>query len=141
MTHTGEEWFVLGKQDYYAIAFVMFVYVLLALSNKLPSMSVFKEFTDTINTAGGHILILLSMTIWATRLTMRLFFHILSISSDTITKQDALINMFLTFCTTSLIMLPMGALIKTMTGGLASNGNGTVTSFKVDASTPNEVKK
>lgn len=124
--HTGEEWFVWHWQNYGVIVFLVAIYLVLTFANKLPSMAAFKEFTDTINSAGGHIIVLLGMVVWATRMTMQLFYHILSISTDTISKQDALINMFLTFCTTSLIMLPLGALIKTMTGDKSVNGNGSV---------------
>lgn len=122
--HTGEEFFTFGWPQVALFTVLLAVYLILVFADRLPSMSAFKEFTDTINTAGGHIIVLLVMVAAATKITFQLFYHVLSLPDATISKADALINMMLTFCTTSLIMLPLGALIKGMTGGKAVNGNG-----------------
>jgi hypothetical protein len=126
--HSGEEWFTLGAKEYIALGVLLAVYLILALSRRLPSMSGFKDFTDTINTAGGHLVLLLLMIAMAVKVTFQLFYHTLGLLLESpdakISVVQAVINQMLTFCTTTLIMLPLGAFIKGMTGGKATNGNG-----------------
>jgi hypothetical protein len=124
--HTGEEWFTLGGKEYGALGVLLFTYLILAFSNRLPSMGAFKEFTDTINTAGGHIVVLLFLTLLSIKVTMQLFYHVLALPEETLTKTQAIVNMGLSFSTGTLVGLPLGALIKTMTGGFASNSNNPV---------------
>jgi len=120
--HTGEEWFQLGAKEYGALTVLLVVYLILTFANKLPSMSAFKEFTDTINTAGGHIVVLLFLTLLSIKVTMQLFYHVLALPEETLSKMQAIINMGLAFSQGTLVGMPLGALLKTMTGGAASNG-------------------
>jgi hypothetical protein len=141
--HTGEEWFTLGGKEYAAMAVLLATYLLLAFWNKLPTMAAFKDFTDTINTAGGHIVVLLFLTLLSIKVTMQLFYHVLGLPDDSFTKTQAVINMGLSFTTGTLVGLPLGALIKTMTGGFASNSNNPVLPDSLRASfvRPPEEKK
>ena len=123
MIHTGEEWFRIGWQEYTAVGILILVYLILVFANKLPSMASFKDFADTINSAGGHIILLSIFSGWFFISAMRFFFHSLSLPDEVITKHDALVMNAVSFLTGSAFGGAWGALIKTMSGGKA-NGNG-----------------
>ena len=119
--HT-EEWFRIGWQEYSVFALLLAIYLVLVFANRLPTMTVFKEFADTINTAGGHILILGLFSLYFFRTAMRFFFYVLSLPIETLTKHDAIIMTGVGFLTGTAFGGAWGALIKTMSGGKAVNG-------------------
>jgi hypothetical protein len=121
MMHSGEEWFKAGWPEYIFLIAVV-VIVLLLIFSKRVSMKAFQDFIDTINTAGGHIVILTILTGWFFVSAMRFFFHTLGLPDEVITKHDAIIMNAVTFLTGSAFGGAWGALIKTMSGGKA---NGT----------------
>jgi hypothetical protein len=115
--HSGEEHFIWAWQQYAMILVFLAVYLYLTVINKLPSMDSFKRFADTINSAGGHIIILVCLTVYAIKITMQLFYHVIGLPDDQFTKAQAIVSMATSFSTGTLVGLPMGALLKTMTGG------------------------
>ena len=121
--HSGEEWFTFNWQQYAVFGALLLTYLLLVFSRRLPAMSSFQEFADTINTAGGHIVILSLFSAWFFLTAMRFFFHVLGLPEETITKQNAVIMTAIAFLTGTAFGGAWGALIKTMSGGKASNGN------------------
>jgi hypothetical protein len=141
--HTGEEWFRIGWQEYTAVGLLILVYLILVFSNKLPSMASFKDFADTINSAGGHIILLSIFSGWFFISAMRFFFHSLSLPDEVITKHDALVMNAVSFLTGSAFGGAWGALIKTMSGGKANGGgtpatNGTPDSLAVGFKAPDK---
>lgn len=121
--HTGEEWFLIGWQQYLVLTVILLVYVLLAWRDKLPRISAFKDFLDSINSAGGHIFLLTLLTLWSIKIAMQFFYHILSLPAEAFTKQQAIVTAGITFVQGTLAGTFIGALLKTMSGGKA-NGNG-----------------
>jgi hypothetical protein len=115
--HSGEEFFIWAWQQYAMILVFLAAYLFLAFAGRLPSMDAFRKFADTINSAGGHILILLTLTVYAIKITMQFFYHVIGLPEESFTKAQTMISMAATTCTGTLIGLPMGALLKTMTGG------------------------
>lgn len=122
MTHSGEEWFQIGWQQYAFLATILVVYLVLVFSNRLPTMESFQKFTDTINSAGGHIIILSLFSGWFFLTAMRFFLHVLGLPDETITKHDAIIMTGVGFLTGTAFGGAWGALIKTMSGGKANGG-------------------
>lgn len=118
--HTGEEWFSFGWPQILIVVLAAIIYLLLVFSNKLPSMASFKDFTDTINSSGGHIIILTLFCAWFFVAAMRFFFHVLSMPGDTITKENALIMLGVTFVTGTAFGGAWSALLKTMSGNKAN---------------------
>lgn len=117
---TGEEWFQIQWPQYAILGAVLLTYLLLAYTNKLPSMQAFKDFADVINSAGGNIILLALFTAWSIKIAMQFFYHILALSSETISKQDAIVTAGIAFVTGTLVGTFAGALIKTMTGAKAN---------------------
>lgn len=135
--HSGEDFFIWGWQQYLLILVFLAAYLFLALREKLPSMDSFKRFTDTINSAGGHIIILTILTCYATKITMQLFYHVIGLPDEQFTKTQAIISMGTSFATGTLVGLPMGALLKTMTGGFnMPKGTENTTTSTVTTSLP-----
>jgi hypothetical protein len=126
MQHTGEEWFQLQWPQYAILAAVLATYLLLSFTNKLPSMQAFKDFADVINSAGGNIILLSLFTAWSIKIAMQFFYHILALTSETISKQDAIVTTGIAFVTGTLVGTFAGALIKTLTGGKANGGGESV---------------
>jgi hypothetical protein len=118
---TGEEWFTFGWPHALILGLLTLIYLLLTFANKLPSMASFKDFADTINSAGGHIIILTLFSAWFFVAAMRFFFHILAMPGDTITKENALVMIGVTFVTGTAFGGAWGALLKTMSG-VKANG-------------------
>ena len=118
--HTGEEYFTIGWQQYAFLSAVLLTYVVLAVCDKLPSMSSFKDFADVINSAGGNILLLAIFSAWSIQIAMRLFYHLLALPTETITKNEAIATAGMQFVTGVLCGTFLGALIKTLTGGKAN---------------------
>ena len=125
--HSGEEWFTFSWQDYAVFALVVAVYLILVFRNKLPGMATFKDFTDTINTAGGHLIILTLFSLYFFRTAMRFFLHVLGLPDEVVTKNNAIIMTGIAFLTGTAFGGAWAALIKTMTGGKAVGdvGNGS----------------
>lgn len=117
---TGEEWFQIQWPQYAILAAMLITYLALAYTNKLPSMQAFKDFADVINSAGGNIILLALFTAWSIKIAMQFFYHILALSSETISKQDAIVTAGIAFVTGTLVGTFAGALIKTMTGAKAN---------------------
>jgi hypothetical protein len=118
--HSGEEWFQAGWPEYlFLIAFVVIALTLIFMKRG-PTMKAFQDFVDTINTAGGHIVILTIFTGWFFVSAMRFFFHTLGLPDEVITKHDAIIMNAVSFLTGSAFGGAWGALIKTMSGGKAN---------------------
>jgi hypothetical protein len=115
------EWFSFGWIHEVLIVVLLGVYVLLVYWNKLPTMASFKEFVDSINTGGGHLLMLFLLTVWFFIAAMRVFFHILALPEETITKNNAVVMMGLTFVTGTAFGGAFSALLKTMSGGKATD--------------------
>jgi len=132
MMHSGEEFFVWGWPQYALIAALIGCYLLLSFRNKLPGMQAFKDFLDAINSAGGHIFLLVLLSVWSIKIAMQFFYHLLSLGPEQFDKDSALITAGITFVQGSLCGTFIGALIKTMSGGKANGSNGALSS-----STPN----
>lgn len=124
MQHTGEEWFQIGWQQYAFLGALILLYLVLVFTKNLPSMKSFQEFADTINSAGGHIIILSIFSGWFFMTAMRFFFHVLALPDEMITKHDAIIMTGVGFLTGTAFGGAWGALIKTMSGGKANGSNG-----------------
>jgi hypothetical protein len=122
--HTGEEWFQIGWKEYTAVGVILLIWMIMVFTNKLPSMASFKDFADTINSAGGHIIILSIFSGWFFVSAMRFFFHSFSLPDEIITKHDALVMNAVSFLTGTAFGGAWGALIKTMSGGKANGPNG-----------------
>jgi len=120
--HTGEEWFSVPWQGYLAMGLLLAVYLILTYTNRLPSMAAFKDFADTINSAGGHIILLFLLTLLSIKVSMQLFYHLLGLPAESISKSEAVVTSAMTYATGMLTGQFVGALLKTMSGGKA---NGT----------------
>jgi hypothetical protein len=118
--HSGEEWFSFSWQEYGVIALVVLVYLVLVFGNKMPGMAAFKDFVDAINTAGGHIFLLSLFSLYFFRTAMRFFLHVLGLSDEVVTKQNAVIMTGIAFLTGTAFGGAWAALIKTMSGGKAN---------------------
>jgi hypothetical protein len=128
--HTGEEYFQLGWQQYTVFGVLLVAYLLLTFANKLPSIGVFKDFLDAINSAGGHILILSIFTLLSIKVSMQFIYHTMNLPTDLITKNQAVIGQGISYVTGVLSGSFLGALLKTMSGGKA---NGVATGPSPDA--------
>lgn len=122
--HTGEEFFSLNWQSYLALTVLVACYMILTFANRLPRMSAFKEFLDAINSAGGHIFILLLLTVWSIKIAMQFYYHLLALPAEQFDKASAIVNVGIAFVQGSLVGGFTAALLKTMSGGKA-NGTGT----------------
>lgn len=135
----GENLFTWGWQQYAIIGVLMLCYMVLAFRNKLPPMSAFKDFLDSVNSSGGHIFMLLILTVWSIRIAMQFFYHLLNMPASEFDKDNALITAGITFVQGTLAGTFIGALLKTMSGGKA---NGQPQPDKLDLSfTPANVEK
>jgi hypothetical protein len=131
--HTGEDFFTWAWPQYAIIAAVLCCYMLLALRNKLPPMSAFKDFLDSVNSSGGHIFLLLILTVWSIRIAMQFFYHLMSLPQEMVDKNSAIITAGITFVQGTLAGTFIGALLKTMSGGKA-NGGGPPVADRMTAS-------
>jgi len=105
-----------------ALCVLALLYLLAARLRLLPSMQGFKDFADTFNSAGMHILLLSIFSGWSITIAVRFIYHILTLPQDTLSKGEATIAVGISFVTGSLAGTFIGALLKTMSGGKA-NGN------------------
>lgn len=119
---TGEEYFFWSWPQYVLIAALLGSYLFLTVINKLPSMRAFKDFADTIDSAGGNIILLTLLTVWSIKIAMQFFYHLLALPADQFGKADSIITAGITYVQGGLSGMFIGALIKTLTGGKASSG-------------------
>ena len=122
MTHTGEDFFTWSWPQYALIAGIIGSYLILSFANRLPSMQAFKDFADTINTAGGNIILLSLLTIWSIKIAMQFFYHLLGLPPDQFDKVSSIATAGITYVQGGLSGMFIGALIKTLTGGKANGG-------------------
>jgi len=118
-THSGAEFFTWAWPQYAIIAALLTCYMLLAFREKLPPMSAFKEFLDSVNSSGGHIFILLILTVWSIRIAMQFFYHLMELPQEIVDKNSAITTAGITFVQGTLAGTFIGALLKTMSGGKA----------------------
>lgn len=116
---TGEQFFTWGWPHFLLIGSLMGMYLLLSFRNKLPPMSAFKEFLDAVNSAGGHIFILLILSIWAIRIEMQFIYHVIALPDEDFSKHNSVIMVGLSAVQAGLAGTFTGALLKTMSGGKA----------------------
>lgn len=117
--HTGEEFFTWAWPQYAILASLLVCYMILSFRDKLPPMSAFKEFLDSVNSSGGHIFILLILTVWSIRIAMQFFYHLMGLEQTVIAKDSAITTAGITFVQGTLAGTFIGALLKTMSGGKA----------------------
>ena len=117
--HSGEEFFTWAWPQYAILAALLVSYMVLAFRDKLPPMSAFKEFLDSVNSSGGHIFILLILTVWSVRIAMQFFYHLMGLPVEVIDKNSAILTAGITFVQGTLAGTFIGALLKTMSGGKA----------------------
>jgi hypothetical protein len=125
--HSGEEFFIWGWPQYSLIAALIVSYLMLSFANKLPSMKAFKDFADTIDSAGGNIILLTLLTVWSIKIAMQFFYHLLGLPADQFDKANSIITAGITYVQGGLSGMFIGALIKTLTGGKANGGGGPPT--------------
>jgi hypothetical protein len=124
--HTGEEFFSWSWPQYALIAGIFVSFLLLSVLGRLPAMSAFKEFADTINSAGGHIILLTLLSMWSIKIAMQFFYHLLGLAPERFDKASSIVTAGITFVQGGLCGTFIGALIKTMSGGKANGPeNGT----------------
>lgn len=123
--HTGEEFFVWGWPQYTLIAALLSSYLVLSFANRLPSMHAFKDFADTIDSAGGNIILLTLLTVWSIKIAMQFFYHLLALPADQFDKANSIITAGITYVQGGLSGVFIGALVKTLTGGKANTSGGT----------------
>lgn len=95
------------------------VYLILVFTKKMPAMNSFKNFVDTVNSAGGHILLLAIFSIYFFKVAMQFFYNALNLPDEIITKRDAILMTGIAFVTGTAFGGAWGALLKTMTGAKA----------------------
>ena len=116
----GESPRLFSGYHYAVLGTLLLCYIFMAHYKLLPSSQGFKDFMDTINSAGGHIVILSVFTYVAIRFAMHFIYWVISLPGDVITKQQAQIAVGIAFVTGSLFGTFSAALIKTMSGGKAN---------------------
>jgi hypothetical protein len=121
MTNT-DNFLTWNWQQYAVIFLLMLCYMVLAFRNKLPPMSAFKDFLDSINSAGGHIFILLVLSVWSVRIEMQYIYYVIGLPDMAFDKHSSVIMVGLSAVQAGLAGTFIGALLKTMSGGKA---NGT----------------
>lgn len=105
-----------------ALVGLILLYLLAARFKLLPPIQSIKDFADTFNSAGMHIVLLSLFSAWSVTIAVRFIYHILTLPQDTLSKGEATIAVGISFVTGSLAGTFIGALLKTMSGGKA-NGN------------------
>lgn len=104
-------------QVWLPIAVIVFLYLLLAMKNKLPNTKAISEFMSVLNTRGGNIFVLALASAYFFRYSMYMFNMLLGMVRDkTISEDNAFALMAIQFVTTTAFGGAMGALLKTMTG-------------------------
>lgn len=118
-------------QVWLPILFFVILYTVMKWNDKLPSTEAIQEFTATLNSRGGNILILTAGSIYFFRHAIYLFYKLLDlVQGGQLTPDNAYALMSLQFVTSTAFGGAFGALLKTMTGESSkarstdSNGNG-----------------
>jgi hypothetical protein len=85
-------------------------------TKRLPALASIKGFVDTVNSPGGHILILSLFSIYFFKVAVQLFYQIMFLPDETISKHDAIITAGITFVTGTAFGAAWSALLTSMTG-------------------------
>ena len=115
--HEGESIYLANKWDVIVFSVLLLVALLLVFKNKIPSVSVIREFVEIANTRGGGIILLSFFTWIFFRSAMLFIYHILSMANQTgttVDKAQAVVTAGLGFVTGSSFGGAFGALLKTM---------------------------
>jgi hypothetical protein len=129
---------LLPWEIYLLFGILLLTYIALAFTRRLPSIQAFKDFADTVNSAGGHILLLSAFTFISIRIAMKFLYRVMELPGDMISKDQATISVGISFVTGTLAGTFIGALLKTMSGGRA-NGDGTAPAGTPDTLTASVV--
>ena len=98
---------------------VLIAYVYLARYGRLPAVESIRKFTSMLDDRGGNILVLGLLTAWFFVVTVKLFYHAITmISNNAIKADDAILLMALNTVSSSAFGTCFGALLKTMSGAL-----------------------
>jgi hypothetical protein len=115
--HEGESFYVFNWVDYGTVLAFVLIWAFLQYREKLPPVASFRDFVNIWNSRGGNILVLLALTIYSLRISMRLIYHFVAlISEGKIDEKSAIIMVSVSWLTGGVFGLFAGALIKTMTG-------------------------
>ncbi len=115
--HEGEAFYVFNHWDYGMCLIFVLILVVMIWNNKLPAVSSVRDFVNIWNSRGGNILMLIYLTVYALRVSMRLIYHFVDlISEGKLDEKSAIMMVAVSFVTGSVFGLFSGALIKTMTG-------------------------
>jgi hypothetical protein len=115
--HEGESIYLANKWDVIVFVTLLLVVLILIFRNKVPSVSVIREFVEIANTRGGGIILLSFFTWIFFRSAMLFIYHILSMANQTgttVDKAQAVVTAGLGFVTGSSFGGAFGALLKTM---------------------------
>jgi hypothetical protein len=95
----------------------VFVFVL-AYTRRLPPIWDIKLMLSTVNDKGGQILLLVSLSCWFFSVAMKMFyFAIQKVADKSLTPDNAVLLMGLTFVTGTAFGGSFGAFLKTLDGG------------------------
>ena len=115
--HEGESFYVFNHWDYGMVLIFVLILCVMIWYNKLPPVSSLRDFVNIWNSRGGNILMLIYLTVYALRVSMRLIYHFVDlISEGKLDEKSAIMMVAVSFVTGSVFGLFSGALIKTMTG-------------------------
>lgn len=112
--------FGLGWPHLAVTILIFLTYLLLVFTNRLPTMQSVKDLADTVNTAGGHLILLALFSWYFFGVAMQFIYHVLAMPEEIITKQNAVVMMSIAFVTGTAFGGAWGALLKTMSGGKAN---------------------
>jgi len=103
--------------DYVALYIVIVVFILLLILRRLPSIDGFERFLHALDSRGGNIAILVSITFWSSVQALKMFWHLIYLTQTNMIKgNEGVINVAQTFVVSNLATVFIGALIKTLTG-------------------------
>lgn len=100
-------------------ALVVIGYIYLARIGRLPAVESIRKFTSMLDDKGGNILVLGLFSCWFFVVTVKLFYHAITmISNGQIKADDAILLMALNTVSSSAFGTCFGALLKTLSGAL-----------------------
>jgi hypothetical protein len=100
---------------YVLLGIISFLY--LSTTDRLPPVESIRKLISTLDDRGGNILILGLLTSWFFIVTVKLFYHAISmISNGQIKADDAILLLALNTVSSGFAGTCFGALLKTMTG-------------------------
>jgi len=93
------------------------VYMTMAYRRVLPSVSSIQELATVVNTKGGIVIVLGSMSSFFFVITIWLIYVIIQdLKSHSLREDNAIVLLALQFCMNNAFSLCLGAMLKTMTG-------------------------